>query len=74
MDNQPGKDRNRDEQEGQNVGPREVNTGQPQANPTGTSGRDSDLQKEGNLGNERNRNTREDQEEPGIGNRPGQNR
>ena len=74
MDNQTGKDRNRDDQGGQNVGPKEGKVGQQEGNPTGTSGRDTDLQKEGNLGNERNRNTRDDQEDSGIGNRPGQNR
>jgi hypothetical protein len=43
--------------------------------PTGTAGRDADLQREGNLGNERNRNTRtDDEEESELGNRPGQNR
>jgi hypothetical protein len=73
MDNQTGKDRSRDDQGEENVGQR-GNIGQRQDNPTGTSGRDSDLQKEGNLGNERNRNTRDDQEESGMGNRPGQNR
>ena len=78
MENQTGKDRNRTDREEQNVGRREGNVGrgdlgQQQDNPTGTSGRDADLQREGNLGNERNRNTRED-EESGMGNRPGQNR
>ena len=31
--------------------------------PTGTAGRDADLQREGNLGNERNRNNRRDEED-----------
>ena len=85
MDNQTGKDRNRTDQGEQNVGSRQGNVGreggggressvgQQEPAPTGTSGRDSDLQREGNLGNERNRNTRDDEEDTGIGSRPGQN-
>ena len=41
--------------------------------PTGTTGRDSDLQKEGNLGNERNRNEPDSEQQPG-GNRENLNR
>jgi hypothetical protein len=92
MDNQTGKDRNRGDQGQQNVGSRDRNVGQEggggrdssvgqqEPTPTGTSGRDADLQREGNLGNERNRNTpdnrntSDDQEDTGIGSRPEQNR
>lgn len=82
MDKPGGQDRNRsDEREantGQQQGDRDRvdergNMGQQTGNPAGTSGRDADRQKEGNLGNERNRNTRGDEgEESGMGNRPGQ--
>jgi hypothetical protein len=88
MENQTGKDRNRPDQGGQDVGRREGNVGregnvdregsigQHEGNPAGTSGRDADLQREGNLGNERSRKTPDDQDQPesGTGNRPGQNR
>ena len=86
MENQTGKDRNRSDQKEQNVGSRERNVGseggvgrdstigEQEPAPTGTSGRDTDLQREGNLGNERNRNTPDDERDTGIGSRPGQNR
>jgi hypothetical protein len=70
MDNQTNKDRKGSDQ-------KESNFGQQPSKPAGTSGRtDADLQRDGNLGNERTREDRsgEDQEDSGIGNRPGQNR
>jgi hypothetical protein len=74
MDHQTGTDRNRDDLNQQDLG-RPGNVGQQQGDATGTSGRDADLQTEGNLGNERNRNTRDDEDEDsGMGNRHGQNR
>jgi hypothetical protein len=69
MDNQADKDRQGSDQ-------KDSKFGQQPTNPAGTSGRtDADLQREGNLGNERNREDRksDDQEDSGIGNRPGQN-
>lgn len=84
MDKPGGQDRNRtDEREGkvgQQQGERKPtdergNIGQEQDSPAGTSGRDADLQKEGNLGSERNRTGRSDEDEQtDMGNRPGQNR
>ena len=82
MDKPGGQDRSReDEREGsvgqQQGGRKEErgNIGQQQGSTTGTSGRDADLQKEGNLGNERNRGGRGDEDEQSdMGTRPGQNR
>jgi hypothetical protein len=84
MDKPGGQDRNRtDEQEkgmGQQQGDKSRteergNIGQKTGTPAGTSGRDADLQKEGNLGNERNRSEGRDQDEQSdTGNKPGQNR
>lgn len=86
MDNQTGTDRNRGGEGQQDVGSRERNVGQQGSGgrdnsvgqqepaPTGTSGRETDLQREGNLGNERNRNKPDDAEDTGIGSGPGQNR
>ena len=67
MDNQENKDRKGSDQ-------KESNFGQQPSNPAGTSGRtDADLQREGNLGNERNRDDRDDDRgDSGVGNRPGQ--
>jgi len=64
MGNQTDNDRSRsDRQEG---------VGDEVQQPTGTSGRDADLQREGNLGNERNRNTSTGEEEDSeLGNRGG---
>ncbi len=74
MDNQTNKDQTNKDRKGSDQ--RDSNIGQQPAKPAGTSGRtDADLQKEGNLGNERSRSDRdEDQEEPGMGTRPGQNK
>ncbi|PYR88038.1 MAG: hypothetical protein DMF84_29685 [Acidobacteria bacterium] len=84
MDNQAGKDRNRPDEQEENIGQQQGdrsrtdqrgNIGQQQGNPAGTSGRDADLQKEGNLGNERNRSDRTNQDEQSdMGNKPGQNK
>lgn len=68
MDDETRKDRKASDQ-------KEGNIGQQPTNPAGTSGRtDADLQREGNLGNERSRPDRGDEEETGMGNRPGQNK
>lgn len=80
MDKPGGQDSNRTDEQEKGVGQRDksrtderANIGQQTGNPAGTSGRDADLQKEGNLGNERKRNTGGDEgEESGMGNRPGQ--
>ena len=64
MDNQTGNDRSRSD--------RPEGIGDEVEQPTGTSGRDADLQREGNLGNERNRNTSTSEEEDSeLGNRGG---
>ena len=71
MENQTGNDRTRADGEESFDDGRERPTG-TSGRDTDTAGRDADLQREGNLGNERNRNSPTDEEEDSqLGNRGG---
>ncbi|NUR54645.1 MAG: hypothetical protein HOQ29_09370 [Acidobacteria bacterium] len=71
MDKQTGNDRTRTDRDESYDDQRQRPAG-PAGRETDTASRDSDLQQEGNLGNERNRNSPADEEEDSqLGNRGG---